>query len=406
MWRAMDADRAVIDKLDRSPATHRRGMAVDVRLVTAAEFLCDTGLHAALGEIAKNPAEPNAFSEYWYLTAAADKLRPGDDLRFAIVSDAEIIGLFPMQHMPAYARLPIAHLQNWLNPNAFLGAPLIRRGHEEAFWSKLLTFLDGHDGGANFLHLRAMAGDGPVMAALHRICATQKRQIAQVHNEGRALLEHGLAPDAYLEQAVRAKKRKELRRQHKRLAELGTLNCERGFGAQGLDGWIDEFLALERRGWKGANGSALDCADKTRAMFRAALHGAHRAGRLDLLALRLDGRAIAMLVNFLCLPGAFAFKTAFDEDYSRFSPGVLLQIENLELLNHAGLAWCDSCAAQDHPMIDSIWTGRRAIGRYSVAIGGPLRRAAFAAMIGAEKAKARIRQIVGSSNRIGSGLKQ
>jgi hypothetical protein len=57
-------------------------------------------------------------------------------------------------------------------------------------------------------------------------------------------------------------------------------------------------------------------------------------------------------------------------------------------------------------MIDSIWTGRRAIGRYSVAIGGPLRRAAFAAMIGAEKAKARIRQIVGSSNRIGSGLKQ
>ncbi|MFN5632997.1 MAG: hypothetical protein ACK473_13445, partial [Sphingomonadales bacterium] len=117
----MDADRAVIDKLDRSPAAQRRGMAVDVRLVTAAEFLCDTGLHAALGEIAKNPAEPNAFSEYWYLAAAADKLCPGDDLRFAIVSDAEIIGLFPMQHMPAYARLPIAHLQNWLNPNAFLG---------------------------------------------------------------------------------------------------------------------------------------------------------------------------------------------------------------------------------------------------------------------------------------------
>ncbi|HEX4874293.1 MAG TPA: hypothetical protein VFV06_05265, partial [Sphingorhabdus sp.] len=92
-------------------------------------------------------------------------------------------------------------------------------------------------------------------------------------------------------------------------------------------------------------------------------------------------------------PGAFSFKTAFDEDYARFSPGVLLQIHNLALLEREGIEWCDSCAAQDHPMIDSIWSGRRAIGRYSVAIGGPVRRAGFAILLAAEKAKGRLRQV-------------
>jgi CelD/BcsL family acetyltransferase involved in cellulose biosynthesis len=212
-----------------------------------------------------------------------------------------------------------------------------------------------------------------------------------VYREERALLEKGLSPADYLETHVRGKKRKEYRRQHNRLSEEGALAFERSDGRVGLDAWIEEFFALERAGWKGQNGSALDCADDTRALFRGALQGAAVAGKLELLTLRLDGRAIAMLVNFITAPGSFSFKTAFDEDYARFSPGVLLQIENLKLLERDGLDWCDSCAAQDHPMIDSLWAGRRSIGRWSVAIGGPVRRAGFALLLAAEKAKARMR---------------
>jgi hypothetical protein len=146
---------------------------------------------------------------------------------------------------------------------------------------------------------------------------------------------------------------------------------------------------LEMAGWKGQNGSALACAPETEALFRGVLHGAAKTSRLELLTLRLDGCAMAMLANFLTPPGAFSFKTTFDESYSRFSPGVLLQIENLALLEHKSVEWCDSCAAQDHPMIDSLWSGRRSIGRYSVAIGGRAKRAAFAALLTAERAKAK-----------------
>jgi hypothetical protein len=46
-----------------------------------------------------------------------------------------------------------------------------------------------------------------------------------------------------------------------------------------------------------------------------------------------------MLASFVCPPGAFSYKTAFDERYARFSPGVLLQCENLSLLARPEIDW-------------------------------------------------------------------
>jgi len=111
---------------------------------------------------------------------------------------------------------------------------------------------------------------------------------------------------------------------------------------------------------------------------------AAQLGRLDRLSLELDGVPIAMLATLLAGETAFSFKTAFDETYARFSPGVLLQLENLSLLNDPAVAWCDSCAAADHPMIDSLWRERRAIGRFSIAIGGRARRAVFDRLLALE----------------------
>ena len=361
-----------------------------VTTLTIAELRADTSLLAEWDALTAQAIEPNPFAERWYLAAALDALG-SEAIRIAIVRDDCLLGIIPLIAQSHYAGLPIAHVQNWLNHNAFLGAPLVRNGAEQSFWAALLGHLDHAPQSGLFLHLAGMAINGPVAAALESQCQSEKRRFALVHREERALLERGLSPDAYWEENVRGKKRKELRRQHKRLAEEGALTFKRSDGGKDLEQWIADFLALEKAGWKGENRSALDCADETRSLFRNALVGAAVAGKLELLAHYLDGRPIAMLANFITPPGAFSFKTAFDEDYSRFSPGVLLQYENLALLEHDGIHWCDSCAAQDHPMIDSLWSGRRSIGRYSVAIGGRAKRAAFAALLTAEKAKAKFK---------------
>jgi hypothetical protein len=85
-----------------------------------------------------------------------------------------------------------------------------------------------------------------------------------------------------------------------------------------------------------------------------------------------------MLVNFLASPGSFSFKTAFDEAFARFSPGVLLQIDNLAILDRPEIAWMDSCAAEQHPMIDSLWAERRALIRVTIPLTGVQRRLAYA----------------------------
>lgn len=338
--------------------------------------------------LAHDCAEPNAFCESWLLAPALRQFDPQGRVQiFTTWRGGELCGLMPVTGNPRYGRWLIPHVQNWLHHNAFLGVPLVRTGYETAFWQAFLGLMDRQPGRALFAHLNGLPNDGPVVTALTHVAHAQQRRFDCVGRTSRAFLQSDLSPQAYFDEAVRAKKRKELRRQKSRLSEEGVLTFLRSDGDEGLEAWAEEFLVLEKRGWKGPNGSALGCVDATRNLFIEVLKGAAFVGKLERLDLRLDGKPLAMLVNFLCAPGSFSFKTAFDEDYARFSPGVLLQIENLALLEQRDIDWCDSCAAEGHPMIDSLWAGRRSVGRYSVAIGGAGRRAIFGRLLNAELAR-------------------
>lgn len=324
-------------------------------------------------------SEPNAFAEPWFVAPSLAHLRGGDVRLIEVRDSARLIGVIMLGVEQHYGRIPVAHVQNWRHHHHFLAAPLVAGGEEEAFWGALLRHLDAASWAPNFLHVQGLVEDGPILRGLEAATAALRRPAAIVHREVRAALASDLSPQAYYDAVIRKKKRKELARLRNRLAEEGALT-RRTFGADDdLTAWCDHFLALERGGWKGREGSALACSSGTETFFRDAVAGAHAAGRLQFLSLELDGRPIAMLVNFLTPPGSFSFKTAFDENYARFSPGVLIQRDNLDILDRADIDWMDSCAAQEHPMIDSLWAERRTIVRVTVPLKGVRRRAVHAA---------------------------
>lgn len=330
-------------------------------------------------------AEPNPFNESWYLLGALRALDPAGTvnvLRFE--ADGALAGIMPLRMESRYYGWPIPHLAAWVHSNCFQGAPLVARGLEREFWRAVLDWADTNAARGLFLHLAQIPLEGPLYAALQTVLAEQARPAAVVQREQRALLASDQSPEAYFEAVMSGKKRKELRRQHARLSELGEVSFTRQTCDSGLAQWTEQFLALEHSGWKGTNGSALASHQSTMALFQAALSGAGKQGRLERLTLMLDDQPIAMLVNFITAPGAYSYKTAFDERYSRYSPGVLIQRENLALLNRKDIAWCDSCAAADHPMIDHIWRERRSVGRLSIAVGGKLRRMLFSQLVRAE----------------------
>jgi CelD/BcsL family acetyltransferase involved in cellulose biosynthesis len=346
-----------------------------LRLLTLAE-LQEPAILAAWERLVARAAEPNPFFEPWYLLPSL-RLWGADVLVAAWFHEGRLAGLLPLERSSDYYGHRVPHAAGWLHANAFCGVPLVAAGHEAGFWQALLAHLDRHPGRALFLHLPQLPADGPVVAALESVLAARRRAHYIAAREARAMLAGETSAAAYLEASMSAKKRKELRRQHNRLAEEGALTFERVEGRAGLAAWTAEFLALEAAGWKGEAGSALGSAPDTAALFTEALAGAAAAGRLERLALKLDGRAIAMLANFITAPGAYSYKTAFDEAYARFSPGMLLQLENLALLERPDVQWADSCAVEGHPMIERLWRDARRMVSINIAIGGPLRRAAF-----------------------------
>ncbi|WP_156442772.1 MULTISPECIES: GNAT family N-acetyltransferase [unclassified Sphingomonas] len=352
----------------------------------------DAAWAAAWDALAADAAEPDVFAERWFADASRHLLPPGVR-QLAVRSNGQLIGLLPVIPATRYGRIPLRHTENWAHYHRFLGAPLLRRGHEAQAWRALLTALDADPAAGALLHVSGLVEGGPVHRGLIAAAHDLSRPCDTVHRIERAMLATDLSPDAYYAATVRKKKRKELGRLRSRLLEQGRVETRRLGPEDAVSDWIEDFLALERAGWKGAAGSALACTPETAAFFRDAVISAHAAGKLDIIRIDLDGTAIAMLVNLLAPPGAFSFKTAFDERLSRFSPGVLLQIDNLQLLARGDIAWMDSCAVENHPMINSLWGERRAIVRVSVPLAGAHRRALFTAARGLERAAAAVRAL-------------
>ena len=72
----------------------------------------------------------------------------------------------------------------------------------------------------------------------------------------------------YLDHAIPHKKRKELRRLRKRLADAGTLTSTTTADPSALTAALLDFLALEASGWKGRAGTAAQ-AQRRRPLLRA-----------------------------------------------------------------------------------------------------------------------------------------
>ena len=327
--------------------------------------------------LAVQASEPNPFYESWYLGPSLQRLDlHGEVVMLCVEADGNLLGLLPLVRQRSYYGYPIPHLRNWVHANCFCGTPLIARGAEAQVWQAILEWCENQAGWPMFLHLTHIAKGSVPERALAKYCEGHHPAFC-VKSEERALLQSSASAEDYLLNSLSTKKRKELRRQHRRLGELGQLEFNRQTGEDQLEKWIAQFLALEAAGWKGEARSALAADPATESIFRESLLAASSLGKIERISLLLDSKPIAMLANFHSPPGAFSFKTTFDEDYARFSPGVLLQLENLALLDRPEVEWTDSCAEADHPMIDRIWRERRTIMRINVGLGGAARRAVF-----------------------------
>jgi len=326
------------------------------------------GHMAAWNDLAAAALEPNAFYEPWMMLPAIDSFSRGATLRYVLVyadqgDDPPLLcGLFPLERLASYKGMPFRHVRLWQHKHCFLGTPLVRSRHARECLLALLDWLEADSQGASVINWGLIGADGPFWRALSEALEQSGRRSFVPRRFDRAVMRPRAGGDAFIDEALSGKGAKEFRRLQRRLAEAGPVEYAELEDAGDAERWIGDFLELEARGWKGRGASALGSTEAGRLFFTRAARAAARRGRLMMLGLRLAGRWIALKCNFLSGDGAFAFKIAYDEDYAKFSPGTLLELENIRRFHaRPELRWMDSCARSDHFMANRLWLDRRAI---------------------------------------------
>jgi hypothetical protein len=325
----------------------------------------------AWDDLARDALEPNVFYESWFLLPAVRAFGDGQSLLFLFVYEQQpkkrdqapvLSGFFPLVEERGYKGLPVRRLALWQHAYSVLGAPLLRRESARDVLSAFLAWAGRGPHGCGLVHLPLFPGHGPLYQALVEDSHRHARVSHLDEAHTRALLLPRTDAATYRALALGTHHNKKLRWKERSLARIGHLEYRTVDRADDVTAWAEEFLRLEAAGWKGREGTALACHDADRVFFRTILAAAWARGRLMMLGLFLDGRPAALKCKFRAGEGSFAFKVAYDETLAKYSPGVLLELYNIEHLHrNPQTRWMDSCAVAGHPMLDGLWLDRRVI---------------------------------------------
>jgi CelD/BcsL family acetyltransferase involved in cellulose biosynthesis len=255
---------------------------------------------------------------------------------------------------------------------AFLSSPVV----DPAFVSDVIpAFLAAiRDSGAlpHVVSLRDLDAESPSYAEILKTLAASGSAPLQ--------LSESIRPYATRDLGIKrsGSTRKKLRQDWNRLAALGFVDVVNSRVPQEALEAFEAFLALEMGSWKGTQGTALLCDPQDAVFVRRLIAELTAEQSASVALLRIDGRAVAAQVLMYCGSTAYTWKTAFDPEYAKYSPGALLIDKVTEDLFAApGIDAIDSCSAEGSFMAQ-LWTGRRRMVDLLIDVG-PRRSLSFIA---------------------------
>jgi CelD/BcsL family acetyltransferase involved in cellulose biosynthesis len=338
---------------------------------------------AAWQALAVEAVEPNPFFEPAALLPAA--ALHGDVQLGLIESGDRLIGALPLRRARRWRRVPSSCLSVWLHSDCYLGTPLLARDAAPAAVGALLDAAT-----TGLVAFEWIAAGGPAESAVH--AATSERGLTAIRYEqlDRAALRRRPDP-TYLDGKLSNGRARELRRLRRQLSEKlgGAVEAhDRAGDPEAIEG----YLRAEASGWKGRAGTNFESSPRYADFFRELCARFTAQNRLQLLVLSCGGQDVAWKVNFVAGDGVFCFKIAYDTAFARYSPGVQLELDFVDLFHGTPVAWSDSCAAPDNTMINRLWPDRRSLATLLVPTGGARGAAAGHSVRAVMAARRRIRR--------------
>jgi CelD/BcsL family acetyltransferase involved in cellulose biosynthesis len=283
-----------------------------------------------------------------------------DASALAAWNDARLVGLLPVVSMARAYKIPLPALVS-AHPYGTLCTPPLDRDTASDAVTQLMQ--QARKAGARALILRDMSLGGPAMKAFTESLKREALRPRVLQSRLRASLDATREAEALLQEALGAKKLKELRRQRHRLAEHGAIRFDIARSPDEIAAATETFMKLEASGWKGERGTALAQDDGDATFIRRATAALAETGQCEIVTLRAGSTPVAAAIVLRHQHRAFYFKLGVDERFAKFSPGVQLTLDlTRHLCADPAIASADSTASPDHPMINPIWRDRFAIG--------------------------------------------
>jgi CelD/BcsL family acetyltransferase involved in cellulose biosynthesis len=308
----------------------------------------DPGMREAFEALARRAA-PNAFMHPAALCAAAATGFAQVHVLRAFAGDGaarRLVGFWALRErrLAPFVRYLAAPPYDY----AFAGGPVIDPGHDAM--PAMLDAIANAPALPKVIKLKLIDGEaaGPIVKAL----ATRGGQVLRLAEHPRPFL--GGENDRKRSGSTA----KKLRQDWNRLSALGETEVINARSDDAVRGAFEIFLQMELQSWKGAGGTALMSHDEDADFARALVGRLAACEAASVALLRHGGRAIAAQVLLYSGTMAYTWKTAFDAEFAKFSPGALLVDKVTDALFASGVTQIESCAREDSFMAQ-LWTGRR-----------------------------------------------
>lgn len=340
------------------------------RALTARRLSVDAfcGMAEAFADLSARAAEANPHMSPAAVQAAARTLLDPAAIVIlaAVLPEGRLAGIWALSRYRGVETGGVTVLRTPLVPlYEVLSAPVLDKDHGDAALASMMSLLRASPDLPKCILARTFPVEGAGFAALTASPATRLHVIER-WSRGVMLPRAGEAPEEAIRRALGASAKKR-RNQRRALERLGDIAVEQADGEAALAAF-ETFVTLEDAGWKGRDGTSLRRSGTDLSWWRELVAA---SDGVRITTLRQNGTPLACGVTLTQGGVALFLKTAFNEAFAKFSPGLHLEIE----ITRAALARSDlrrfDCGGDASVDADAhIWAERRAMGHVLIDLGG------------------------------------
>ena len=335
---------------------------------------------AAWSECAALALEPNPFFEPQWLVPALRYLEDPSPTKLVFVEHkGAISACVPVVEVTANQASLTAATTNHSGLKTMvartavsLGTPLVTaHGGQEALACLMAgVTAEARDQSARLVIMEWMAYDGPVASMLKAVALKAQTPLIEFDVWKRGFLtRRDLVEEDYWLRGIGKNRRRSIRQHRERLKSV--LGMSPLFRVRTDIAAVDEFLGLEASGWKAREpqGRALGQEAGATRFFETVCERYLKDDRMYFFSLEGADQSIAMICCVRAGEGLFAYKTAYDEDFASYGPGVEVFLAAMDYFaRHSDARFFDTCSARENQHLLGLFPDERTMATVMIRV--------------------------------------